>query len=287
MRLRRSALFMPASNARALERARGLAADVVIFDLEDAVAPEAKATARAAAVSAASSGAYGPREILIRVNAWGSDHAEADLRAAALSGADGVLLPKVEDARTVIDAAALLAPTALRLWCMIETPRGVLAAAAIAAAHPRMAGLVVGTNDLAADLALPPDSDRLGLITALSLIVLAARAHGLAVLDGVHPDVTDEAGFEAACRQGRRLGFDGKTLIHPRTIETANRVFGPSTEALAQARRVVAAFAEAAGRGEAVTLLDGRLVEALHVAEAQRLLALGQEAEKAGQAPNS
>lgn len=272
---RRSALYMPASNARALEKAKTLGADMLIFDLEDAVAPEAKEGARDAAVAAVRGGGYGAREILIRANgpdtAWGA----ADLAAAASSGARGVVLPKVNTADDVKRAEIALgtAPPAFTLWAMIETPLGVLNLREIAAAGARLAGLIVGTADLAKDLRCAHPADRWPMLQALQMCVLAARAHGRAVLDGVHLDIADTDGFAAACRQGRDLGFDGKTLIHPSQIAGANAAFSPSAEDLARARRIVAAHAEAAAQGRGVTLLDGRLVEVLHVQEALRLIA--------------
>jgi citrate lyase subunit beta/citryl-CoA lyase len=280
VRPRRSVLYMPGSNARALEKARTLAADALILDLEDAVAPAAKAEARALVLAALAAGGYGFRETVVRVNGpatpWGAD----DLAAAARSGADAVLLPKVERAGDVRAAEQALeaagAPEALRLWCMIETPRGVLAAAEIARASPRLACLVAGTSDLVKDLRARHTPGRAEVLASLSLILLAARAHGLAALDGVHLDLADDAGFEASCRQGRDLGFDGKTLVHPRTIDAANRAFAPGAEALAAARRVIAAHAEAARAGSGVVVVDGRLVEALHVEEARRTVALAE-----------
>jgi len=278
IRLRRSVLFMPAVNARALEKARGLAADAVVFDLEDAVAPEAKAEARRRAVGAASGGGYAPREVVIRVNAldtpWGRD----DLAAVAVSGADAILLPKVESGAAVhevlgaLDAAG--APGGLALWCMLETPRGVLSAEVIAAASPRVAALVMGTSDLTKDLRARHTPDRLPLVTSLGLCVLAARAHGLAALDGVHLDLDDEAGFLFACRQAAAMGFDGKTLIHPKTIAGANDAFSPSPDEVARAQRIIDAHADAVARGQGVVVVDGRLVENLHVDDARRVTAL-------------
>jgi citrate lyase subunit beta / citryl-CoA lyase len=280
VRPRRSALYMPGSNARALDKARGLAADVLLLDLEDAVAPAAKDEARALVVAALARGGYGPRELVVRVNGEGTPWWEADLRAAARSGAHAVLLPKVESAATVQAAERVLegsgAPASLALWCMVETPRGVLRVHEVAGASARLACLVMGTSDLVKDLRARHGPSRLSVLTSLSLTVLAARAHGLSVLDGVHLDLSDEAGFEAACRQGRELGFDGKTLIHPRTLETANRVFAPDEAEVAQARRIIEAHAEAAARGQGVVVVDGRLVEALHVEEARRLVALAE-----------
>jgi citrate lyase subunit beta/citryl-CoA lyase len=278
VRPRRSALFMPGSNPRALEKARTLDADVLILDLEDAVAPAAKGEARRLVVAALAAGGYGRRELVIRVNGGDTPWGGNDLADAARSGADAVLLPKVESAEEVKQAEVALryagAPDRLALWAMIETPRGVLAAPAIAAACRRLGCLVAGTNDLVKDLRARHTPGRAEVLTSLSMVVLAARAHGLACLDGVHNDLTDEAGFEAACRQGRDLGFDGKTLIHPKTIAVANAIFAPGEAELAAARAVVAAHAEAEALGKGVVVVDGRLVEALHVEAATRLLAL-------------
>jgi citrate lyase subunit beta/citryl-CoA lyase len=277
-RPRRSALFMPGSNRRAMEKARTLEADVLVMDLEDAVAPAAKAEARGLVLGELAAGGYGHRELVVRVNGGDTPWGGNDLAEAAHSGADAVLLPKVESPEEVKQAEMALryagAPDRLALWAMIETPRGVLAAAAIAGSTRRLACLVAGTNDLVKDLGARHTPGRAEVLTSLSLILLAARAHGLACLDGVHLDLEDEAGFEAACRQGRDLGFDGKTLIHPRTIAAANRVFAPSDGELAAARAVVAAHAEADAKGQGVVVVDGRLVEALHVEAAKRLLAL-------------
>ncbi len=280
VRPRRSVLYLPGSNARALEKARTLAADGLILDLEDAVAPSAKAAARAQVLAALAAGGFGPRERIVRVNGAGTPWGLDDLAAAARSGADAVCLPKVERAEEVRAAdralAAHGAPIELGLWCMIETPRGVLAADAIAGASPRVACLVAGTSDLVKDLGARPTAGRAEVLPSLGLILLAARAHGLAALDGVHLDLDDDAGLEAACRQGRDLGFDGKTLIHPRQLEPANRAFAPDEAEIALARRIVAAHAAAEAAGQGVTVLDGRLVEALHVEAARRRLALAE-----------
>lgn len=278
IRPRRSVLYMPGSNARALEKGRTLPADALILDLEDAVAPDAKETARRQIVAALAAGGYGRREILVRVNgldsAWGRD----DIAAMATSGADAILLPKVENAAVVGDAEAVMAeagaPADMAVWCMIETPLGVLHAEEIAAASPRLGGFVMGTSDLAKDLHCLHVPDRLPFVTSLSLCILAARAHGLAILDGVHLDLSDDAGFAASCRQGLEFGFDGKTLIHPRTIEEANAVFAPSAEEVAWSERIIAAHEEAAKRGQGVVLVEGRLVEALHVEDARRIVGL-------------
>jgi citrate lyase subunit beta/citryl-CoA lyase len=279
---RRSALYMPGANARALEKGRSLAADILIMDLEDGVLPAAKREARDRVVATVRAGGYGRREVVVRVNGADTEWYEDDVKAAARSGAAAVLVPKVDGRETVQRTAALLdsagAPGGLRIWCMIETPIGVLNVRDIAAAHPRLALLTLGTADLSkelhADLHAP---DRLPQLTAIGLVILAARAHGLGILDAPHFDLDDDAGFVRACRQGKALGFDGKCLLHPKTIAVANAVFGPSAEDLAWARRVRQAWSEAAAAGKGVTLVDGKLIEALHVAEAERTLALADE----------
>lgn len=280
VRLRRSVLFVPGSGPRTLEKARTLPADALILDLEDAVAPAAKEEARRLVVGHLAAGGFGHRERIVRVNGLSTPWGRADLEAAARSGADAVLLPKVESASDVRSSERVLeeagAPPHLPLWCMIETPRGVLAAAEIAAATPRLACVVVGTNDLVKDLRARRTPGRVEVIASLSIVLLAARANGLAALDGVHGDLEDEVGFEGSCRQGRDLGFDGKTLVHPRTIATANRIFAPSEEEVADARRIIEAHAEAEGAGKGITVVDGRMVEALHVAEARRTVALAE-----------
>lgn len=278
LRPRRSALYMPGSNPRALDKARDLPCDVIIMDLEDAVAPDAKDPARETVAGALLDGGYGGRELVLRVNGLDTAWGYADLAFAAGQPVHAVLLPKVESADTVRRAEAVLAahgaPEDLALWCMMETPRGVLAASQIAAATPRLAGLVMGTSDLAKDLHCLHTPDRLPFVTALGLCLLAARAHGLAILDGVFLDLGDDDGFAVSCRQGVEFGFDGKTLIHPKTIAVANAAFAPSPEMIAWARRIAVAHAEAEAAGKGVLLVDGKLVEALHVAEAERLLAL-------------
>ena len=274
-RPRRSALYMPGSKPRALEKARGLAADVLILDLEDAVIPAEKQAARQAVTDAVRAGGYGRREVVVRINGldtpWGGD----DLSAAADCGADAILIPKVDRASILGDAEMRLerAGKPVPLWAMIETPRGVMHADAIANASPWLACLVLGTNDLAAELRAAATPDRGPLLTALQLAVLVARTHGLAVLDGVHNAFRDLDGLRAECRQGRDIGFDGKTLIHPGQIETANEVFGPTPDEIETARRHVAAFAEAEAAGQGVAVVDGRIVENLHVQTARRILA--------------
>ena len=281
IRPRRSALYMPGANARALEKGRSLAADVLIMDLEDGVLPDAKVEARGRILRVLAEGGYGAREIVIRINGAGTPWFADDLAAAATSGADAAMLPKVDDAATVARAAEILeaagAPAGMGIWCMLETPRGVLDAREIAAAHPRMAALTLGTADLSkalhADLHAP---DRLPLVTSIGLCVLAAREAGLAVLDAPHFDLSDDEGFERACRQGKSFGFDGKSLLHPKTIAVANATFGPSAAEIDWARRITASWRQAAAEGKGVTLVDGKLIEALHVEEAGQTLALAE-----------
>jgi citrate lyase subunit beta/citryl-CoA lyase len=269
---------MPGSNARAMEKARTLPADAIVLDLEDAVAPDAKAEARAQVVAAIRAGGFGRREVIVRVNSFLTPWGHEDLAAVATSGADAVLIPKVESPGSIDEDLRVLddhgAPPHLALWCMLETPRGILNAAAIADASPRIGALVVGTSDLTKDLHARHTRDRLPLLTSLELCVLAARAAGVAALDGVHLDLDDEAGFLAACRQAADLGFDGKTLIHPKQLAGANDAFAPGVEDVTWARRVVAAHADAEARGHGIVLLDGRLIENLHVEDARRVIAL-------------
>ena len=280
-RPRRSVLYMPGSNARALEKARTLAADGLILDLEDAVSPDAKEVARVQVCEAAKAGGYGGRELLVRVNGLGTPWGHADVAAAAVCGAHGILIPKVESADMVRQVEAVMvasgAPADMALWCMMETPRGMLRAEDIAQSSPRLGGFVMGTSDLAKDLHCAHTALRLPMITSLGLCLLAARAYGLAALDGVHLDLNDEAGFEAHCRQGLELGFDGKTLIHPKTIATANRTFAPSAREVEWSQTIIAAHAEAAAQGKGVVVVDGKLVENLHVENARRLVALADQ----------
>jgi citrate lyase subunit beta/citryl-CoA lyase len=259
LRLCRSLLFLPASNPRAIEKARALAADMIFLDLEDAVKPEEKETARDAAVAAAAAG-FDARPVAIRVNKIGDPWHEADLAAVKASAADYAILPKVQSAAEMEGVAALAGKPVL---AMIETAAGVLDAHRIA---PHTAGLIAGTNDLSADLGLPPGSKRGGLTHSLQAVVLAARAAGVAAFDGVYNRLEDAAGLEAECAEGRAYGFDGKTLIHPNQIKAANRLFGPSAEEVEAARRLVAAATGGAER------FEGRMIEAMHVEEARRLL---------------
>jgi len=277
---RRSVLYMPGANTRALEKARSLPADALIFDLEDAVAPDAKDAARTNVVLAAESKAYGKREIVIRCNGIATPWGEPDIAAIAKSGADALLVPKVESAAQVTHVVSLLdtagAPPSLAVWAMMETPKGMLRAEEIAGSHPRLALFVMGTNDLVKDMRAQHTPTRLPLITALGIGMLAARAHGLAILDGVYNDIKDVEGFRAVCRQGVEMGFDGKTLIHPSQIEPCNEIFAPSAEELAMAGRIVAAFRQAQAEGKGVVTVDGRMIENLHVEQAERALALAE-----------
>lgn len=272
---RRSVLYMPASNPRAITKARDLACDAVILDLEDAVAPDAKADARGAAVAAAAAG-FGTRACAVRINAldtpWGQDD------AAAMRGVAAVVVPKVASAADLVAVRAVLGADGPPIWAMIETCGAILRLAEIAgaAAATRTALLIAGTNDLAKEMRCRPDADRTPLLPALTQVVIAARAAGLVVLDGVCNAIGDPDRLAAECAQGAMLGFDGKTLIHPAQIDPANAAFGPSAEQLAWAQAVVAAFAapDAAGRG--AIRLDGAMVERLHLAEAERILALAE-----------
>lgn len=275
-RPRRSALYMPAANTRALEKARSLPSDVVIMDLEDAVAPVAKPAARAAACAALAAGGYGRRERVVRVNGLDTPWGAADLAAVARTTADAILFPKVEGAGPLAAAIARLDAAGgaqLPVWAMIETPRGVLEVEAIASLAPRLAVLVLGTADLARALRLPDDPSRLGLLPSFGHCLLAARARGLDILDGIFTDLGDEPGFRAACRQGKALGFDGKTLIHPVQLAIANEIFGVSAATAAAARKTLQAWQAARAAGQEIAVLEGRMIERLHAEEALRLLA--------------
>jgi citrate lyase subunit beta / citryl-CoA lyase len=285
IRPRRSALYMPGSNARALEKARDLPADVLIFDLEDAVAPEAKEVARAGVCAAVRAGGYGGREVVVRINALDTPYGEADLAEAAAAGPDAILVPKVVSPETLATVGHRLhrlgAPERTRVWAMVETPLAILRAEAIASAardvDTRLACLVMGTNDLAKDGRLRPGAaGRASLMPWLMTALAAARAHGLDILDGVWNAISDEAGFLAECEAGRDHGFDGKTLIHPSQIAGANRLFAPAAEAVAEARAVLDAFARPENRGRGAIALDGRMVERLHAEVARRTVAVAE-----------
>jgi citrate lyase subunit beta/citryl-CoA lyase len=280
---------MPGSNARALEKGKTLAADGLILDLEDSVFPDAKEEARDRVCQAIAAGGFGGREVLIRINGLGTAWGRDDIVAASSSGADGIVLPKINMAATVREAEALMegagAPATMALWCMMETPRGILRAEEIAGASRRLGGFALGMEDLAKDLHATHTGDRLPVITALGLCMLAARAAGIAILDGVHINLDDSDGLEDACRRGREMGFDGKTLIHPKQIDAANRAFAPSPDELDWSRRIIAAHGAAVKGGRGVVVVDGRLIEALHVAEAERLLAVAETIRERKDAP--
>ena len=278
VRPRRSVLYMPGANTRALEKARTLPADALIFDLEDAVAPDAKEAARANVVAAAQSKGYGKREIAIRCNGLATPWGAADITAIAKSGADAVVVPKVESAAEVASVIGLLdaagAPESMAVWAMMETPKGILRAEEVAASHPRLTLFIMGTNDLVKDMRARHTPMRLPMITALGLGMLAARAHGLTILDGVYNDIQDAEGFRAVCQQGLEMGFDGTTLIHPTQVEPCNEVFAPSAAELEMAAKIVSAFKAAQAEGKGVVTVDGRMIENLHVDQAERALAL-------------
>lgn len=272
----RSVLYMPSSNERALEKAKTIACDGLILDLEDAVAPDAKVAARASACAAASSGEYGRRTVTIRVNGIGTQWHDDDLAAAGAAGPDAVVVPKVNSADEVrklvagLDAAG--APEHTKLWAMIETPIAILSALEIAQASPRLTCFVMGTNDLVKELFAEHVPGRAPILGSLHTALLAARAAGVAILDGVYNDVKDADGFVAECDQGRQFGFDGKTLIHPGQVDGANTAFAPSEAAVEDARGLIAAWE--AGQGAGVVTYQGRMVENLHVEQATRTLAI-------------
>jgi citrate lyase subunit beta/citryl-CoA lyase len=275
-RPRRSVLYMPSSNERALEKAKTIAADALILDLEDAVAPDAKESARSNACAAAASGEYGRREIAIRVNGIGTAWHADDMAAACEAGPDAILVPKVDSAKAVLDLVDVMsrhgALPQTQLWAMVETPQAMLHAEEIAAASDVLTVLVMGTNDLAKELYAEHVPGRHPLLTGLGLALLAARATGKAIIDGVYNDVKDEDGFLAECRQGREMGFDGKTLIHPGQVAGANEAFAPSAQAVEDARGVLQAWED--GKGSGVVTYNGRMVENLHVESARRTLAM-------------
>ena len=284
-RPRRTALYMPASNSRAVEKARGLPCDVVILDLEDSVLPDLKSAAREAAVAAAQTGGFGRREVVLRVNALSTPWGAADLAAAAEAGVDAVLVPKISSAADVEAAEAALAgaPARTRLWVMIETCAAVFAVAEIAAAakRTRLSTFVMGINDLAKEMKARQTPGREAFVPFLSMAVAAARAYGLIALDGVHNEIDDLALLEATCRQGAEFGFDGRSVIHPTHLETCNRIFAPPADEVAWAAAVVAAFADPQNEGRGALRVEGRLAERLHLSEAHRLLDLAAAIETA------
>ena len=279
-RPRRSVLYMPGANAKALEKAKSLPADAVILDLEDAVAPDAKDDARAAVAAIVKAGGYGKREVIIRVNSLTSPWGAQDLEAAVDAGPDGILFPKISSADEVLAASeamdALGAAPSMTLWAMIETPRAILEIASIAASstNSRLAAFVMGTNDLAKETRARQTADRAPFHFALAASVTAARLYNLAVIDGVYNDIANAEGFEAICWQGLEFGFDGKTLIHPSQIETCNRVFAPDVAEVAHARAVIAAFLDPANAGKGVLKVDGKMTELLHRDMAEQTVAI-------------
>lgn len=284
IRPRRSALYMPGSNARALEKAREIAADVLILDLEDAVAPESKASARDQVCAAVQAGGYGRRELVIRTNGVDTEWFTNDLAAAVAAKPDAILIPKVSAPETLhrigVRLADLGAPSSLSVWAMIETPLAILKAESIAAAArdpaTRLACFVMGLNDLAKESRARFVPGRATMLPWLATALLAARAHGLDILDAVYNDIKDEAGFAAECGQGRDLGFDGKTLIHPSQVDTANRTFAPDEAEVERARTIIAAFEKPENAGKGAIQLDGRMVELLHADMARRTVALAE-----------
>ncbi|WP_116598321.1 HpcH/HpaI aldolase/citrate lyase family protein [Primorskyibacter marinus] len=265
----RSVLYIPGSKGRALDKARSLPVDAIIMDLEDAVSVDEKPNARATLAAALAEGGYGARMRIVRINGLDTEWGQDDARAANEMECDAVLLPKVE---TTEQLDALAALTDKLLWAMMETPKGMLNAAAIAA-HPKLAGMVMGTNDLAKELQCRFRPDRLPMATSLGLCLLAAKAHGTIIVDGVYNAFKDEDGLRAECEQGRDMGFDGKTLIHPAQIDIANAAFAPTDAETDLARRQIAAFEEAHAEGQGVAVVDGRIVENLHIVTAREILA--------------
>ena len=281
-RPRRSVLYMPGANARALEKAKSIDADCLILDLEDSVAPDKKAEARGQVAAAVAAGGYGKREVIIRINGlftpWGAE----DMAMAAKAGPDAVLVPKLNDAGDLANAAQFLVNVGgggkTRIWAMIETPLSIFNLRDMVASHEAngLQCLVLGTNDLAKDMRAGSGGQRLALVPALTMAVLAAHAFGLDVIDGVHNDVKDAAGFRSECEEGRMLGMDGKTLIHPDQVATCNAVFSPSQAEIAWAEKVVAAFNLPENAGKGVILVEGRMVERLHLAMAERVMVIAE-----------
>lgn len=284
VRPRRSVLYMPGSNARALEKARTLAADALILDLEDAVAPDAKALARQQVVDAVKAGGFGPREVIVRINGLDTAWGEEDMRAVAPAGADAVLIPKVSSPAHVARAATALAragaPDSTRLWVMMETPLAMLTALSIAATAGdpanRLACLVMGTNDLAKETRARLVPGRQAFLPWLQSCLAAARAYGIDIIDGVFNGLADDSGYRDECEQGRDLGFDGKTLIHPSQIETANAVFAPTVAEVEWARRIIAAFGVPENRDKGALQLDGKMIERLHADIGRRTVAIAE-----------
>jgi len=276
LRPRRSVLYMPGANERALEKAKGIPADALILDLEDAVAPDAKPEARARVCAAVASGEYGAKELAIRINGIGTQWHADDIAAAAVVGPDAILVPKVNSAEEVAQLVAALeaagAPSHTKLWAMLETPVAVFGAESIATASERLTVLVMGTNDLAKELFADHVPGRAPLQFGLQTCLMAARLAGKVILDGVYNDIKDDDGFRAEALQGKQFGFDGKTLIHPSQVEPCNEVFAPSADEIEHSRKVIAAFEDAQAEGRGVVTVDGRMIENLHVETARRIL---------------
>jgi citrate lyase subunit beta/citryl-CoA lyase len=289
LRPRRSVLYLPGANERALEKAKNIPADALILDLEDAVAPDAKAAARERVCAAVASGEYGARELTIRVNGLETEWHDADLRAVAAAGPAAVVVPKIGSAEDVHAVERALesggAPSSTLIWAMVETPAAMFRAQQIAAASARLSVLVMGTNDLAKELHAEHVPGRAPLLAGLGLALLAARAEGKVILDGVYNDVKDLAGFEAECLQGRQFGFDGKTLIHPGQVEPCNRAFAPTAEQIEESRAILAAWQTALAEGRGVATVNGRMIENLHVETARRTLAIADTIESLNPLP--
>jgi len=274
----RSVLYIPASKERVLEKAMTLTADALIFDLEDAVSPDAKAEARAIMRAALLNGNFGARYKIVRINGFDTPWGRDDVDALSGVGADAILLPKVNTPRDIDNIGALIDKD-MPIWAMMETAQGVLNAAQIAA-HPRLQGIVAGTNDLIHELGCSIENARFALQTSLQLIILAARAHGVVAIDGVYNRFKDEAGLRAECQQGLALGFDGKSLIHPAQLDVANDVFAPSEAAISLAQRQIAAYDDIIRAGQGVAVVDGKIVENLHADTARRVLRKAQMIEE-------
>ena len=280
IRPRRSLLYMPGSNPRALDKARSLPADGLILDMEDSVSPEGKALAREQIGAALEQGGYAHRELMVRINALATEWGQADIEAICAFGTapDAVLIPKIDTAADVVQAITAFeaagCPESVDMWIMAETPLCILNIAEVAAAHPRLKGIIMGTSDLSKDTRVRHTRDRLGFITALNLCVYAARAHGLDIIDGVQLELQNDELLQYSCEQGRDLGFDGKSLIHPNQIAVTNATFAPDEAEIAGAKDIIEAFEQAQAEGKGVVVVKGRLVENLHVEEAKRQLAL-------------
>ncbi|TXJ06649.1 MAG: CoA ester lyase [Aeromicrobium sp.] len=278
IRPRRSVLYMPGANERALEKAKSIDADALILDLEDSVAPDSKIAGRENVCAAVRSGEYGHRELAIRVNSIGTEWHDDDIAATSAAGPDAILVPKVESAAQVLELVAKMeaagAPESTQLWAMIETPKALLHAEEIAAAHERLTVIVMGTNDVVNETyGLHVPGRNPVVLTSLSWTLLAVRAAGKVIIDGVYNNVKDPEGFDAEARQGREMGFDGKTLIHPNQVEPANVAFSPSEADIERARDMISTFEEAKAEGKGVVTFNGKMVEELHIRDAKRILA--------------